>query len=566
MKGPKAPKDPEKKRENFYIMFEKEIAAGILPNGEVGTAIYLDGGRLISSAEMVGGIKEKKMLDMLKSKEEFCRLVYSIGVSVLTENVNDTVEFKFMFYGKMNMEKSGTTLRLSMLANGAETRLDLNTVEWKAGEQEPGQIQFLLNVPGEKAIVNVRFYLQDGFIAPEREMEVPVDFGAETYKRMVANSYMQSGNNYRLKKVIEKARKGEAVTYAFIGGSITQGAGATPITTECYAYKSFCYFRDNYVKDKEKMTYIKAGVGGTPSELGMIRFERDVLRENSILPDIVVVEFGVNDEGDETQGVCFESLVLKILDLPSKPAVILLFNVFSDDCNLQKRLAPIGIHYQLPMVSILNAVVEQFRLKAEQGRIVSKSQYFYDMYHPTNTGHTIIADCLNYVIDKIDEQEQDLEFFLEGISPLLGNAFKNVKLFDKKNQWDGIQCYCGSFSSTDTVLQCVEMDLNFEPTKQFPYNWMRMPENGDESFVLEGSFRTLILVYKDSADSNVGRAEVYVDGKYAITVDPHVIGWLHCNPVIVYQSDSSVFHRVEIKMEAGSEEKQFTILGFGYVE
>lgn len=566
MKGIKAPRDPEKKRESFYIMFEKEIAAGIMPSGEVGTPIYLNNGRLISSAEIVGGIKEEKILDMLKTKDGFCKLVYSIGVSVLTQDAEETVGFKFMFYGMTDMEKTGTNFQLSVPANGAEILINLDTVDWKEGEQLPGQIQFLFDKPGKTAIVNVRFYLQDGFTAPIREMQKPVQFGTEAYKRMIANSFMQSGNNYRLKKAMEKASKGEPVTYAFIGGSITQGAGAAPITTECYAYKSFCYFRDRFAKAQEKMTYIKAGVGGTPSELGMVRFERDVLRDKTVSPDIVVVEFAVNDEGDETQGVCFESLVLKIMSLPSKPAVILLFNVFADDSNLQERLAPIGEHYRLPMVSVLDAVMEQFHLTAAQGRIVAKSQYFYDMYHPTNIGHTIIADCLDYLLDKVAGEPLDEEFTLEGIKPLLGDAYKDVKLFDRKDKWNSIMCHCGSFSSVDTVLQGVEMDLNFQPTKQFPNNWMRKPENGSDPFVLEGNFKSLVLIYKDSADSRVGRAEVFVDGKYAVTADPLVNGWVHCNPAIIYQSDKCAFHRVEIKMAPANEDKEFTILGFGYVE
>ena len=74
----------------------------------------------------------------------------------------------------------------------------------------------------------------------------------------------------------------------------------------------------------ENIHYIKAGVGGTPSELGMIRYERDVCRDGAVTPDIVVVEFSVNDEGDETKGVCYESLVRKILAAKNKPAVILL--------------------------------------------------------------------------------------------------------------------------------------------------------------------------------------------------------------------------------------------------
>ena len=63
-------------------------------------------------------------------------------------------------------------------------------------------------------------------------------------------------------KAIEKARKGEQTTVAFIGGSITQGAGAVPINTGCYAYKTFegfCALTGRGVQDN--VQYIKAGVG-----------------------------------------------------------------------------------------------------------------------------------------------------------------------------------------------------------------------------------------------------------------------------------------------------------------
>lgn len=92
---------------------------------------------------------------------------------------------------------------------------------------------------------------------------------------------------------------------------------------------------------RDNVKFVKAGVGGTPSELGMLRFDRDVLRDGE-KPDIVVVEFAVNDEGDETKGDCYESLVRKILKLDWNPAVVLLFSVFANDWNLQDRLSPVA--------------------------------------------------------------------------------------------------------------------------------------------------------------------------------------------------------------------------------
>lgn len=115
---------------------------------------------------------------------------------------------------------------------------------------------------------------------------------------MISHSLLHPGNNVRLKAAIDKASRGEDVTIAYIGGSITQGAGAKPIHTECYAYQSYLGFKALYGRDGGgKVHFIKAGVGGTPSELGIIRYERDVLREGAAEPDIVIVEFAVNDEG-----------------------------------------------------------------------------------------------------------------------------------------------------------------------------------------------------------------------------------------------------------------------------
>lgn len=51
-----------------------------------------------------------------------------------------------------------------------------------------------------------------------------------------------------------------------------------PVNTECYAYKSYQLFQKTFAQ-KENVKFIKAGVGGTPSEPGMIRFDRDVLRQ-----------------------------------------------------------------------------------------------------------------------------------------------------------------------------------------------------------------------------------------------------------------------------------------------
>lgn len=51
------------------------------------------------------------------------------------------------------------------------------------------------------------------------------------------------------------------------------------------------------------------------------------------------------------------------------------FSVFANDWNLQDRLSPVGKLYDLPMVSVLDAVSPQFALKNDEGRVISKISF-----------------------------------------------------------------------------------------------------------------------------------------------------------------------------------------------
>lgn len=567
MNGPAAPKDPEQKRPYFYIMKEKEIFGSLQEDGRGIQYLYQSDGRLINSAQIVGNIEDEKMLKLMESVEGFKKLVHSVGVSVETENPKENVEFIFQMYGKNDIYGGGANLITNMQGDGAEKRIYLSDIEWTEDDNVPGQIKIILETPEKLARTSVRLYLNDGYEAPEIVEEQAVDVTSESYKKMIQQSLVQCGNTYRLGNAIARAKKGEDITVAYIGGSITQGAGATPINTECYAYKSFCQFKE-VAGGKDNVHYVKAGVGGTPSELGMLRFDRDV-RHGKDDPDVVIVEFAVNDEGDETKGDCYESLVRKILKLKSKPAVILLFSVFADDYNLQDRLMPVGYQYDLPMVSLKNAVTPQFYDK--DNRLVTKNQYFYDIYHPSNLGHTIMADCLGNLFKEValsdlesvvDETEQLLE---KGTA--IGNTFDDVKLMDKKDIFDKADIHCGGFTETDQVLQSVEMNLDLEVTPEFPYNWMYDGSKGSrEAFEMTITCKSLVMIFKDSGETDAAKADIYVDGAFVRTADPFVNGWLHCNPIIIHKGNEAKEHHIKVQVCKGDEDKKFTILGFGYVE
>ncbi len=561
----KAPTDPEKERPYFYIIKDKEVFTADDENGKGVSYLYQSDGRLISSATFTGNVTDEHLLKLLETVDGFKKLVHSVGVSVEMDDKDEKAKFVFQMYGKKDLYGGGANLVTSVNTNSQEERIYMKDIDWTEDDDVPGQIRLHTDAPEQKAFLSVRFFLNDGFTAPPQLEEKKVDTDSEEYKQMIGRSLVNLGNTKRLMEVVNRARAGEDVNICYIGGSITQGAGATPINTECYAYKSFEGFK-KLMGDGDNIHYVKAGVGGTPSELGMIRFDRDVLRNGKVAVDLLVIEFAVNDEGDETKGDCYESLVRKALALPGDPAVMLMFSVFADDYNLQDRLSPVGFRYDLPMASVKDAVTPQFYDR--DNRILTKHQYFYDMFHPTNLGHTIMADCLINIVKKAMESDipEDYDPRFEE-APAIGNTFDEVVLVDKKDNTDLVSIKEGGFTFTDDVLQSVEMDMDLKLTPELPYNWMFDGGKGStEPFEMDVECKALVLVMKDSGEVDAATAKVYVDDKFVRDLDPYVNRWCHCNPLIVINEKTTAKHHVKVVVDEDSVRNKFTILGFGLVK
>lgn len=375
---------------------------------------------------------------------------------------------------------------------------------------------------------------------------------------MIKRSLMQTGNNYRLKKAIEKARNGEEVIIAYIGGSVTEGEGAKP-NMYCYAYQSYMYFQDTFANGGDNVKFVNAGMSGTPSTIGMIRYDRDVVEVAGAEPDILFVEFSVNDGDDPTQGDCYESLVVDALKSEKQPAVVLLFAVFKSQWNLQSRLAPVGQHYDLPMISIKDAIVPELNSGA-----MTDADFFADVYHPNNNGHQIMAECINYMFDVVDREVASTTDITIPDNPRIGNSFVGVQMIDSTTTDADIKISAGAFNGKDSTIG------GFQHTpgaKTFPDNWMKISSATGDSFKMELTCKNLILLYKSSNSQSFGKAEVYVDGNKVATLNGYAAGGWN-NPLlkILINDDTAAKHTVEIKMAADNEGKAFTIYGFGYTE
>ena len=374
------------------------------------------------------------------------------------------------------------------------------------------------------------------------------------YNNMIADSLMSDGNNARLKRVIEKAQNGEDVYIATIGGSITEGAGAQ-LYINCYAYSFYTAFAKEFGKDGgNNVHFINAGLTGTPSTLGVIRYERDVITKNEgHKPDLLIVEFSVNDGDDPTNGQTFEGIVRRALMEDNDPAVVLLFSVFKSRWNLQDRLKPLGEYYGLPMVSVKDAVVPRL----EDGS-VTNTKYFADEYHPTNYGHKIMRDSLMYLIRTVAEQETE-EPVAVPEKPLMSDAFDNVVMVGADTE--GVTLTAGGFKSTDTNVFATKFENGLVC---FPENWKHGAADGSESFVLKAECRSILLAYKKTTESSFGEVEILVDGQVVKTVNgKEAGGWNNPYTLVLLNEDEVGEHTLEVRMAAGSEDKEFTILAVG---
>lgn len=426
-----------------------------------------------------------------------------------------------------------------------------NTQTQNAASEQPESVR----VPGEAEASEEAEATDEVEDIDEKEATEETDW----YEKMLADSLVSTGNNGRLDKVLAKLEASEPVTIAAIGGSITEGTGAT-IYIESYGDKFVAGLKERY--PQAQINYVNAGMSGTPSTLGMMRYERDVTKVSENDPDLVIVEFAVNDFQEPTSGRAYESLVRTILEKENAPAVVLVFSVFQSQWNMQSTYIPIGRHYGLPMVSILNGVAAAY----ETGDLTDV-QFFADSYHPKNYGHNIMSDCILYMVDKKLEEglHTDISELPENsVKPLhfMGMHFVTAaEEISTCTDCEPAVVSAGGFSETDDMVQ------NFMRGggSTFPDNWQHTAESGNDAFEVKLTCKNILLNFKTSSSAEYGSATVYVDDKLVKELSGHQAdGWNNSNVVLVLDEAEGKEHVLKVVMSKGQEDKKFTILGIGY--
>lgn len=170
-----------------------------------------------------------------------------------------------------------------------------------------------------------------------------------------------------LPNVMRKLERGEPVTIAYLGGSITAQNGWRVFSRD--------WLQEKY--PRAKVAGIHAAIGGTGSDLGVFRVEKDALSHQ---PDLLFVEFAVNDAGAPSDRLLkgMEGIVRKTRRLLPETDICFVYTLtFRDSPDLgngkMKRstgvMETVADHYGIPSV---NMGLEIARME-KAGKLVMKS-------------------------------------------------------------------------------------------------------------------------------------------------------------------------------------------------
>lgn len=226
------------------------------------------------------------------------------------------------------------------------------------------------------------------------------------------------GDSTRLACVMAKARRGEEICVAAIGGSITAGGLQTKDPKNRYVARVAAWFTQAF--PQAKVRFVNAGIGGTNSLYGAMRVQRDVLSKQ---PDLVIVEYAVNDNHPVPMfWASYEGVLRQILRAPQHPAVVQLFFMQRQGQNAQETQHMLGRHYDLPMVSFRDAWWPELY----SGRAQWETMYA-DVVPPNDTGHILASELLIALLEKAKSLPEAAAKHPSLPSPMISDLFVDCR-------------------------------------------------------------------------------------------------------------------------------------------
>ncbi len=373
----------------------------------------------------------------------------------------------------------------------------------------------------------------------------------------IAPYTMRGGLPNFARKVAEKGT--EPVRISYFGGSITAGAGSSK-PQFCYRELLTAWLRKE--NPGANMQPFNAAIGGTGSWLGAFRCWNDVGYQR---PDLVIVEFAVNDGGTPEDQVIasMEGIVRQLrMKTPSKPDILFVYTLVKGHLEDFKagKLPPtmqhhekVAEHYGIPSVVMAKYAADQIL----SGKMTME-QFSRDNVHPTDAGYALYLEALKPFFTEVKGAAPSAPVDTAAARPLLPEPLsprpmENARLVpydwaDMDEGWLGWQ-----LSSTDRLPHVAVSDkagatitLKFTGSQIGIYDIIG-PDTGNLEYSLDGAEWKLKVNFD----------------KYCLTyARPHAT-------TLVRDLDPKVEHELKLRIaaEAPKDSKgRFTRLGWFLVD
>lgn len=359
----------------------------------------------------------------------------------------------------------------------------------------------------------------------------------EWHTAMINKSLTSYGNVSKMQEKLKAAQAGEKLNISYLGGSITEGVGATPDT--CWAKLTYDHIAEKFGTG-ENVNYNNAGISGTPSKLGILRLQRDVLSTD---PDICFVEFAVNDGMESDYQSAYESIIRTLIE--NDVAVVLVFARTENGHTCQEYMQQQGEYYGLPMISYSDAIKYMF----DNGKMVWQD-FSDDQSHPNEYGHTLVAEMIDNYFDTV--MDQKAEEYTYPTEPINSIHEYGAQMLDNTNCKPEME----NWEEGSTIAH-------------FNEGWTHKygDKNGTLKFTLTGRF--VYLIYEENNWGDYGKAHITVtkDGEVYDEFDLDPVdksGWGNPQTKCIGMSAKNAEYEIEITMADGEDDRYFSVLGLAY--
>lgn len=194
-----------------------------------------------------------------------------------------------------------------------------------------------------------------------------------------------------------KAKAGAQLNIVFFGGSLTWGANATDPQIFSYRARIGDKLQDSY--PRSRFHFWDAAIGGTGSQLGIFRLDRDVFTRK---PDLLFLEFTVNDTPiNEDRLASYEAIMRRTIEAKCPVFVVILpvkQDVTRRSPNLNHlRHQELATSYHVPWVNVTPFILARLADGRTQLQDIWANPNWpnpNDATHPSDIGYKLYADAI----------------------------------------------------------------------------------------------------------------------------------------------------------------------------